>query len=105
MATGAIGAAVTVWQVGPDRFGAVDLASFHRDELPALLAGRGPVCSDADVRVVEPLAFRLDDARAYTYVPAGHSFRVEPGVDSAHTVVDLEGDPWCAFRWEPRAGS
>jgi ectoine hydroxylase-related dioxygenase (phytanoyl-CoA dioxygenase family) len=90
-------------EVSRDRFGPVDFDRFHRDELPALLDGRGPVFSDSDLRVVEPLAFRLDDGRAYTYLPAGRSFRVEPGLDRAHTVVEMAGGPWCAFRWELRS--
>ncbi len=89
--------------MGRDRFGAVDFDRFHRDELPELLAVRGPVFSGSDIRVVKPLAFRLDDGRAYTYLPVGRSFRVESGVDRAHTVVELAHDPWCAFRWELRS--
>ena len=90
-------------QVDGDRFGPIDFDQFHRDELPALLAQRGRVFSDADARVVRPLAFRLDDGRAYTYRPSGHTFVVEPGAELAHTVVDVDLDGWSAFAWELRS--
>ena len=83
-----------------DRFGPIDFDRFHRDELPALLRQRGAVFSDTDARVVRPLGFQLSDGRAYTYVPDGTSFSVEPGTDAAHTVVELTSDAWCAFVWE-----
>jgi hypothetical protein len=89
--------------VAIDRFGPIDFDRFHRDELPTLVASRGPVFSDADAAVVSTLAFELDDGRAYTYVPAGRSFTVEPGTGGADTVVVLPYEEWCAFAWELRS--
>jgi hypothetical protein len=86
--------------VDQDRFGPIDFDWFHREELPALLRRRGDVFSAADAGVVRPLAFQLSDGRAYTYVPDGGSFSVQPGTDAAHTVVELSPDAWCAFAWE-----
>lgn len=81
-------------------FGSIDFDVFHRDELPARLATRTRVFSDADLRHVRPIAFQLPDGRAYTYLPCGDTFSVEPGIDRADTVVGLSAADWCAFVWE-----
>jgi ectoine hydroxylase-related dioxygenase (phytanoyl-CoA dioxygenase family) len=86
-----------------ERFGPIDFDEFHRDELPVLLRERGRVFTDADMNVVRPLAFKLSDGRAYTYLPHGHTFSVEAGVEGAATVVELAPDEWCAFVWELRS--
>lgn len=89
--------------VDNDRFGPIDFDRFHRCELPTLLEARGPVFSEADACVLRPIAFELDDGRAYTYLPSDHTFSIEPGRDRAHTVVVLPYDVWCAFAWEIRS--
>ncbi|MGA3146732.1 MAG: phytanoyl-CoA dioxygenase family protein [Acidimicrobiales bacterium] len=86
-----------------ERFGPIDFDKFHRDELPALLQERGPVFTDADMKLVRPLAFKLSDGRAYTYLPRGNTFSVEAGAEGATTVVELASDEWCAFVWELRS--
>ena len=86
--------------VDRERFGPIDFDWFHREELPALLARRGAVFSETDARVVRPLGFQLSDGRAYTLVPDGRTFSVQPGTGAAHTVVELSPDAWCAFAWE-----
>jgi ectoine hydroxylase-related dioxygenase (phytanoyl-CoA dioxygenase family) len=86
--------------VAAGSFGSIDFDTFHRDELPARLATRDRVFSDADLRHVRPIAFQLPDGRAYTYVPSGHTFSIEPGIDRADTVVALSPGDWCAFVWE-----
>jgi hypothetical protein len=85
-----------------DPFGPIDFDWFHRERLPKLLETRGRVFSDADANVVRPLAFRLHDGRAYTYVPSGGSFVVEEGVERAHTIVEIDEEPWRTFAWELR---
>ncbi len=87
-------------RLAPERFGPIDFDRFHREELPALLALRGAVFSDSDAAVVRPLAFQLSDGRAYTYVPDGTTFSVQPGTADAHTIVELAPDAWTAFAWE-----
>ncbi len=77
-----------------------DFDEFHRRELPALLADRGPVFVSSDAARVRPIAFRLPDGRAYTYVPDGATFAVVEGDASAATVVELDADAWRDFRWE-----
>jgi len=92
--------------VGPvdgDRFGPIDFDRFHLVELPGLLAVRGPVFSDADAAVLGSLAIKLDDGRSFTYVPSGHTFSVEPGSESARTVVELGYDDWWPFTRELRS--
>jgi hypothetical protein len=89
--------------VDGDRFGPIDFDRFHREELPSLLAERGGVFSHADMEVLRPLAVGLEDGRAYTYVPCGNTFTVEPGAERAHTAVRLGLGDWCAFAWELRS--
>ncbi len=86
-----------------DRFGPIDFDWFHRDHLPHLLEGRGRVFSASDQSVLRPLAFRLEDGRAYTYVPSGTGFAVEEGADGAHTVAQLTEEAWTSFVWELRS--
>ena len=83
-----------------ERFGPIDFDWFHCEELPALLESRGGVFSERDADVVRPLGFQLSDGRAYTYVPAGRTFRIEPGTGTAQTVIELSSTAWCAFVWE-----
>jgi ectoine hydroxylase-related dioxygenase (phytanoyl-CoA dioxygenase family) len=86
--------------VDQERFGPIDFDWFHEEELPALLHQRGAVFSETDAPVVRPLGIRTSDGRAYTYVPQGSTFYVQPGTDAATTVVELSPDAWCAFTWE-----
>jgi len=93
-----------VGQVVTDRFGPIDFDVFHGDDLPARLAERSRVFTAADLRVIRPIAFRLEDGRAYTYTPTGtadeNSVTITPGEAGAHTVVALSEEDWLAFAWE-----
>jgi hypothetical protein len=89
--------------VSGERFGSIDFDAFHQEELPQRLDARGPVFSDADMSRVRPIAFQLPDGRAYTYIPADHTFSIEVGSDQAATVVVLSQDEWSAFVWELRS--
>lgn len=84
------------------RFGPIDFDQFHREELPRRLAERPRIFTASDRRAVRPLAFRLDDGRAYTYLPTDDDMSVVPGDDDAHTVVCLSVENWTAFVWELR---
>ncbi|MGA8726724.1 MAG: phytanoyl-CoA dioxygenase family protein [Acidimicrobiales bacterium] len=86
-----------------ERFGPVDFDHFHRERLPALLETCGPLFTAADAAVLRPIAFRLKDGRAYTYVPSGRTFSVEPGCDRAETVATLPEEEWHDFVWELRS--
>ena len=83
-----------------ERFGKIDFDRFHLEELPALLGSRKAVFSEADAHVLRPVAFRLLDGRAYSYVPEGRTFSVRPGLHAASTVVELSFDSWNEFVWE-----
>jgi ectoine hydroxylase-related dioxygenase (phytanoyl-CoA dioxygenase family) len=83
-----------------ERFGTIDFDWFHQEHLPALMEQRADVFSDSDAAVLQPLAFQLSDGRAYTYVPDGKTYSVQPGTALAHTVVELSADDWSAFVWE-----
>ncbi len=83
-----------------ERFGSLDFDRFHLDTLPAALEGCGPVFSDADIRVVRPLAFKVGGGDAFTYDPSGHTFSVQRGSDLAHTIIELSLPAWSAFVWE-----
>jgi hypothetical protein len=85
--------------VDSQRFRPVDFDGFHR-ELAGRLARQGPVLSSADARVLRPIAFQIDDDRAYTYVPEGRTFTVEEGADRADTVAVLSEQSWSAFALE-----
>ncbi len=89
--------------MGDERFGPVDFDEFHRERLPALLETCGPVFTAADAAVLCPIAFRLEDGRAYTYVPSGRSFSVEAGDDRAETVATFPEQEWHDFVWELRS--
>jgi hypothetical protein len=89
--------------VDGEPFGPVDFDEFHRERLPARLEACGPVFTPADAAVLRPLAFRLEDGRAYTYVPSGRSFTVEEGSDRAETVATLPEQEWHDFVWELRS--
>jgi len=89
--------------VHDDRFGPIDFDRFHRVDLPGRLARCGPVLSGSDAAVLGPLALRLDDGRAYTYVPSGSSFTIEEGDAGADTLVELAYDDWWPFARELRS--
>jgi len=85
-----------------ERFGPLDFDVFHREVLPDLVASRRRVFTASDRAALRPLAFELEDGRAYTYVPDGDRFAVRPGSEEAHTVVRLPEGEWQAFAWELR---
>lgn len=102
----------------PPRFGPIDFDRFHTVDLPARLADRPTVLTASDRAVLRPLAFRLPDGRAYTYVvspdpsptpvsPAAGAGRrdigVVPGDADAATVVVLSPDDFSAFAAELRS--
>ncbi len=86
-----------------DRFGPLDFDEFHREDLPRRLAECPSIFTVSDRRAVRPLAFRLPDGRAYTYLPSGDGIAIAPGDDEAHTVVALSADDWSSFARELRS--
>jgi ectoine hydroxylase-related dioxygenase (phytanoyl-CoA dioxygenase family) len=85
-----------------ERFGAIDFDEFHQHDLPARLAAGNGAQAARDLAGARPLAFRLDDGRAYTYTPAAEGIEITPGDDTAHCIVELAYVDWCDFVWELR---
>ena len=85
-----------------DRFGLIDFDRFHTVDLPERLAGDNGPMAAAALRGVKPIAFRLDDGRAFTYTPTPDGIAVSSGDDDAHTVVELSAQDWSDFVWELR---
>jgi hypothetical protein len=84
-------------------FGLLDFDRFHEVDLPARLAAGNGALAAADLRGVRPIAFRLEDGRAYTYAPTPGGIDITPGEERAHTVVALSHQDWSDFVWELRS--
>lgn len=85
-----------------ERFGPIDFDEFHLVDLPARLAGGNGELARVDLEGVRPIAFRLDDGRAYTYSVTDDGIAIEPGHEKARTIIELTYDDWCEFVWELR---
>ena len=85
-----------------EQFGPLDFDRFHTADLPERLAGGRAALFAASADRLKPIAFRLSDGRAYTYVPTGGGLKIVPGDEDAATVVELAYDAWCDFVWELR---
>ena len=82
-------------------FERLDFDQFHRQRVPELLAGNGPLAT-ATAGGLRPVAFRLPDGRAWTYAVGDDGLEVRPGDDDAATVVALTEDDWSDFANEAR---
>jgi hypothetical protein len=70
----------------------LDFHRFHREELPERLRlGHGALAARG-ARNLGPLAFRLPDGGAYTYVPRPDTLDVVAGDEAADTVVEVGAD-------------
>src|SRR4051794_37989919 len=79
-------------------FAAVDFDELHRRTFPA----EHHALAASAATGLGPLAFRVPDGRAYTFVPGAHRIDVVPGVDGAATIVALPLEEWEQFaaeRW------
>ena len=85
-----------------ERFGLIDFDEFHSVDLPKRLASNDGRRAAAALDGVKPIAFRLEDGRAYTYTPRDDAIAVTPGDEEAHTVVELAAEDWSDFVWELR---
>ena len=72
----------------------MDFERYHREELPALLAGgRAPLVARA-ARGLAPFAIRLREGCAYTYRPTTDGVELIAGDDAAASVIELERSAW-----------
>jgi len=85
-----------------ERFGPIDFDEFHLVDLPARLAEGNGELARVDLEGVRPIAFRLDDGRAYTYSVTDDGIAIEPGHEKARTIIELTHADWCEFVWELR---
>ena len=79
---------------------AVDFDELHRRSFP--VAHHRLAASAAAAGGLTPLAFRVPDGRAYTFVPCPDRIDVVAGVESASTIVDLPLEEWerlASERW------
>jgi ectoine hydroxylase-related dioxygenase (phytanoyl-CoA dioxygenase family) len=75
-------------------FEPVDFHAFHRETLPGRLeAGHGALAARG-ARELGPLAFRLREGGAYTYLPGEDGIEIAPGDDAADTVVEIGSQAW-----------
>jgi ectoine hydroxylase-related dioxygenase (phytanoyl-CoA dioxygenase family) len=80
-----------------------DFDDLHRRTLPERIASPIGAAAARDVRDMPPLAFRLTDGRAYRFLPAGDTIRIEPG--DAPDVVELDLAAWRDFVGEIATGA
>lgn len=86
-----------------ERFGPIDFDEFHLVDLPARLAAGNGALARVDLDGVRPLAFRLEDGRAYTYSATDEGIAIAPGHEKARTIIELAYEDWCEFVWELRS--
>jgi hypothetical protein len=82
------------------RFGPIDFDRFHTVDLPERLAAGNGKLAAAHLQRCRPIAFRLEDGRAYTYAPTTDGIEITPGEADPQTVVELTHADWCDFVWE-----
>ena len=71
-----------------------DFDRYHREELPAALAGeRGGVAARA-ARGLAPFAFRVRGGGAFTYRPAPSGVEIAEGESGAATVIEIDAADW-----------
>jgi hypothetical protein len=81
-------------------FAAVDFDEFHCDVVPSRTDTEVARAAATFVRDLAPIAFRLPDGRAYTFVGGRDAVTIESGDASAGVVVELSEPDWQAFAVE-----
>lgn len=87
MGTDAVGTGLPWVEAIAASFPPIAFTPFHREQLPALVATRGHLVTD-DLQGAPPLAFRIDDGAAFTWIADRSGVTVAAGDDAA-TVVEL----------------
>ena len=83
-------------------FAPVDFDRFHARDLPARIAAGHGALAARDLRNVAPLAFRVPDGRAWTYVPQSDTVAIVPGDADAAVVAALDEASWSDYALELR---
>jgi Phytanoyl-CoA dioxygenase (PhyH) len=86
-----------------DRFGPIDFDEFHLVDLPARVAAGNGALARVDLDGVRPIAFQIEDGRAYTYSVTDDGVAITPGTDTARTIIQIAHRDWCEFVWELRS--
>jgi len=68
--------------------------AYHRETLPELLSGDWGAVAAKATAALPPLALRIDDGRAFTYVPGPSGVSIVGGDAAAKTVVELDEALW-----------
>ncbi|MBW2270282.1 MAG: phytanoyl-CoA dioxygenase family protein [Deltaproteobacteria bacterium] len=72
--------------------------AYHERSLPDRLAGEWGELAAKGARGLSPLAIRLPDGRAYSYVPEASTVAIVKGDGAAATVVELDEACWQGLR-------
>lgn len=87
-----------------ERWPAIDFDEFHQRTVPARLEAGNAAVAAAALAGKAPLAFRLEDGRAYSYIPEGGAVRIVGGEAEADTVVELSEALFSDFANQLRSG-
>lgn len=85
-------------------FLAVDFEAFHQIALPKLIEGGNGALAADDLRGVAPIAFKVPDGAAYSYVPGPDTVELWATDVAADTVVELSREAFSDFANELRTG-
>ena len=78
-------------------FPTIDFEEFHRVELPArIAAGNGALAAD-DIAGVSPIAFKVPDGGAFSYVPGADGVEIWATDVAADTVVEISREAFSDF--------
>jgi hypothetical protein len=83
-------------------FAPVDFDRFHTDDLPRRIAAGHGALAARDLTGVAPLAFRMPDGRAWSYVPEHDTVALVPGDADAAVVAVLDEASWSDYAQELR---
>lgn len=83
-------------------FEEVDFEDFHRITLPKLIDGGNGALAAGDLQGVGPIAFKVEDGTAFSYVPGSDTVELWSTDVAADTVVELSRETFSDFANELR---
>lgn len=83
-------------------FDPIDFEDFHNIELPKLIDGGNGALAASDLEGVKPIAFKVPDGAAYSYVPGADTVEIWSTDVAADTVVELSREDFSDFANELR---